>query len=258
MALTGCFITSLAYGAPKAPDKEPPKNLAPKIALPETALVGEVTLKLVGPNGLERVDGIDPTADKFLDSLKERFKLRVLAVYSDPTEFKRFSADLANQRPSPIPRMALISVPTRMDKKSYDEKAVKKEISRYREWFSFAVNTRPIAWLMGRKANSRLKSKLGLDTHFSYLTGPETKRFDLRDLSVSFSVLPSMELYGAKSDFFVAASMLSVPDKLVFLSWIEPSQAVSALNETRAKVIVWLFNMAKANGVTLAAPASED
>jgi hypothetical protein len=235
----------------KTPEKSGPPGAEAQSEAPGEALVGEALVKFKAPNGLARVDGLDPKADEFLESLKKRFRLRVLAVYAEPTEYERFVQGLANRRASFIPRLALVSVPTRMDKKSYDQKAIKKEKRRYREWFSLAVNTRPLAWLMGRKANSRLKDKLGLDVGFSYKTGEETRRFDERDRSLSFTALATMDLYGAKSDFVVAASALGVTDKLVFLSWIEPSQTTKAVDTARALSLAWLFETANLNGEAL-------
>lgn len=247
----GIILATLAFGAVKSP-KEPEKPLE---ISPTAALVGAAKVELLAPTGLIRVDGQDPKGDEFIESLKERFKLRVLAVYADPNEYRDFVAGLSKGQGSLIPRLALISVPTRMDKKSYDPKAVIKEKKRYREWFSLAINTRPLAWLFGRKANSKLKDKLGLNVGFEYQTGQETGRFDEKDRSLSFSVLATMSLYGAKSDFIVAASTLNLADKLIFLSWVEPVASVATLPQALAKArsvsLAWLGEVATKNGQPL-------
>jgi hypothetical protein len=216
-----------------------------------SAQVGEVLIKLVGPQGLTQVDGLDPQADEFILSLRQSFKLRILAIYAEPISYTHFSQGLANHQGRLIPRLALISVTTRMDKKSYDPKQVKKEKSRFRELFSLAVNTRPLAWLFGRRANKKLKEKLGLDLGFSYTTGDETRRFDERDRSVSFSVPATMEFFGVRSNFFVTSSALNVADKIVFLSWIEPSPSPEGMELVRAASLEWLFQMAQLNGESL-------
>jgi hypothetical protein len=246
MFLTAGFIFSSPVWA--ASGKKKPVPLPEPIPM---AAVGQVEITLIGPAGLERVDGLDPSADKFIASLVERFKLRVLALYAEPESFKYFASGLVAGQPRTIPRLAMITVPTRMDKKSYDEKAIAKEKRRYREWYSLAINTRPLAWYFGSKANDKLSEKLGVNVNFSYMTGKETRRFDEKDRSLSFSVLSSMELYGAKTDFFVTASMVNVADKLIFLSWVEPGQSPDVLTLIRTESLKWLDEMAQGNGVFL-------
>ncbi|MDR1395225.1 MAG: hypothetical protein LBK52_03510 [Deltaproteobacteria bacterium] len=240
-ALFGFFPASARAAPSPKPDSQ----------LPSEVLVGQVEIKLQAPAGLERVDGLDPAADEFTASLVERFKLRVLAVYAEPEAFRQFAAGLLRKEPRRIPRLAMITAPVRMDRKSYAAKDVAKEKRRFREWFSLAVNTRPLAWVFGRKANKKLSEKLGVDVKFSYTIGPETRRFDERERSVSFSVLAGMELFGARSDFFLTASMLNVEDKLVFLSWVEPAQEMAAVTAARRTSLSWLEEMASANQAVL-------
>ncbi|MDR1578031.1 MAG: hypothetical protein LBT86_07385 [Deltaproteobacteria bacterium] len=218
---------------------------------PSFAQVGDLTVQLVAPSDLVQVDGLVPAADAFVEAMKERFKLRVLGLYAEPEAFQFFAEGMANQRGRQIPRLALISVPTRMDKKKYDLKAVNKEKSRYREWFSLAVNTRPLAWIFGRKANTKLKEKLGVNLDFSYQTGDETGRFDERDRSLSFTVLTNMTPYSFKSEVLIAASVLNIGDKLVFLSWMEPFKGPESLIKAKSANLGWLFELARLNDVEL-------
>ncbi|MDR1085502.1 MAG: hypothetical protein LBP22_11785 [Deltaproteobacteria bacterium] len=241
------LFQSPAWGETKKVNLEPEAKPLQKL----TAQVGEIEIKLVGPQNMKRVDGLNPAADQFIASMVDRFKLRVLAVYAEPQSFLNFADGLSTGQGRTIPRMAMITVPSRMDKKSYDEKAVNKEKRRYREWYSLAINTRPIAWFFARKANTKLSEKLGLDVNFTYLTGRDTRRFDEKDRSLSFCVLSSMELYGAKTDFFMTASMVNVADKLIFLSWVEPSQSPDSILNSRNESLKWLDEMAAGNGVTL-------
>jgi hypothetical protein len=250
----GAFGSPVAASAKKKTEQKVTEPLATEPSATE-AIVGEARVGLLAPAELTRVDGLSLKGDEFVESLKGRFKLRVLAVYARPDEYLAFVKDLDEGRASLIPRLALISVPTRMDKKTYDQKAVTKEWSRYREWFSLAINTRPLVWFFGRKANGKLKDKLGRDLGFSYQTGEGTGRFDENDRSLSFSVRAKLDLNGGQNDILVAASALNVADKLVFLSYIEPvpgpAELTASLAKARGQSLVWLSAMAKENDVTL-------
>jgi hypothetical protein len=256
VGLLGAFLGSgTLLAATKSVEAKPMTPLKP--SQESSALVGQVKVELVGPAGLDRVDGLNPAADAFIESLKELFKLRVLAVYAEPQAYENFASGLASHNGRSIPRLGIITATTRMEKKSYDAKGLIKEKRRYRERFSLAINTRPLAWLFGRKANKKLEEKLGLNVGFSYKTSQETGRFDERDRSLSFSVLATMTFYDVKSDFLLAASVLNVGDKLVYVAWVEPFIGPESLTKARSANLGWLLAMAKANGLELT-PVVED
>ena len=105
------------------------------------ALVGEVPVNLLEPGGLVRVDGLCPEADKFMLLLSESFKLRVLAVFADPEEWRGFVSAVVNKEPRALPRMAVISVPVKMDGKSFDKKTAAKERRRLNKLVNCAITT---------------------------------------------------------------------------------------------------------------------
>ncbi|MDR2442280.1 MAG: hypothetical protein LBE31_02015 [Deltaproteobacteria bacterium] len=212
------------------------------------ALVGDVQVSLIEPDGLVRVDGMFPEADEFIESLKERFKLRVLAVYAEPDQWRDFVLGIAQKEPRPIPRLAIISVTTRMDGKSYDQKAAKKERRKLNNMVSLAINTRPLTAIFSNRANAKLREKLGVDLKFKYLgLGEFVGKFDENDQSVSYSVLASLSLYGRQSDNFVTATALRVGDKFVYLAWIDPDRSREGISLTKAKTLDWVRQMNRQN-----------
>jgi hypothetical protein len=212
------------------------------------ALVGEVPVNLMEPEGLLRVDGLCPEADKFILSLKERFKLRVLAVYADPDEWRAFVSGVVKKEPRALPRMSIISVNTKMDGKSYDKRSAAKERRRMNNMVSFAINTRIVTAMLSSKANAKLTQKLGVDLRFKYKGfGKHVGKFDECERSVSYSVLASLDVNGLRTDGFVTISSLRVGDKLVFLASVEPSQDSGAITSAKSKFLDWIKSMGDGN-----------
>jgi hypothetical protein len=213
----------------------------------DSAVVGTLQLSLIPPQGLVRVDGLCPEADDFMFSLQERFKLRVLAVYAETDQWRHFVEGLANGEPRKIPSVAIISVTTKMEKKSYDAKASAKERRRYGNLVSLAVNTRILAAIFANRANAKLADKLGRDLDFSYRVGKYAGKFAESERSISFSVLTSLYLFGLRADSFVTASALSVGDKFVFLAWVDPDRSPEGIELTKAKSLSWLNEIGQIN-----------
>jgi hypothetical protein len=219
---------------------------------PETAsasvLVGEVPVNLLVPEGLARVDGLCPEADEFILSLRERFKLKVLAVYADPDEWRDFVAGVVAGRPTNLPRTAIITVTTKMDAKSYDKKAAAKERRKFNNMVSLAINTRPLTALFSNRANAKLRDKLGVDLRFSYRGRSEhVGRFDENERSVSYSTLTSLELNGRRTEGFTTVSALRVGDKFVFLAWVEPDRDPGLIGTAKDRTLKWVKEMGEGN-----------
>ncbi|MDR1545581.1 MAG: hypothetical protein LBU12_02460 [Deltaproteobacteria bacterium] len=233
-ALTWCGDASAALGDAASPAAE-------------RTSVGSVEVNLVKPEGLSRVDGLCPEADAFILSLVDRFKLKVLAVYADPDQWRHFAEGLAAGAPRAIPRTAVAATTVKMAGKSYDAKGVAKEKRRFNNWVSLAVNTRPLARLFSSKANKKLTSKLGRDLQFGYRTGQNVGKFNETAKSVSYGVLVSMTLFGLSSDVFATAAALNVGDKFIFLTWIEPDQAQSSIERAKISSLTWLGRLTGLN-----------
>ena len=226
---------------------EAPKAEAPK-PLEHQALVGEVPVNLMEPQGMARVDGMCPQADEFILSLRERFKLKVLAVYADPDQWRDFAEAVARKEPRALPRMAVIAVTTKMDGKHYDRKAAAKERRKFNNMVSLAINTRPLTAIFSNRANAKLRDKLGVDLRFSYRGyGEHVGKFEESERSVSYSVLASLSVYGQRTDSFATISAIRVGDKFVFLAFVEPAQAPDLIGQAKAKTLEWVRRMGEGN-----------
>jgi hypothetical protein len=213
-----------------------------------SVMVGMVPVNLLGPEGLARVDGLCPEADEFILSLRERFKLKVLAVYADEAQWRDFVAAVARREPRALPRLAIVSVTTRMDGKSYDNKAAAKERRKFNNMVSLAINTRPLTAIFSNRANAKLRDKLGVDLRFKYLGhGENVGKFDENERSVSYSVLASLDLFGQATESFVTLSALRVGDKFVFLAWVEPDRDLGLIGSAKARTLSWVREMADGN-----------
>ncbi|MDR1657163.1 MAG: hypothetical protein LBT47_06350 [Deltaproteobacteria bacterium] len=212
------------------------------------AMVGSVEVSLIGPEGLIKVDGQCPEADQFIELIKERFKLRVLAMYADPEQWQYFVDGLAVKEPRSIPPLAAIGVTTRMDGKSYDDKRAAKERRKLNNLVSLAINTRPLVSIFGNRANAKLREKLGLDLGFRYQgLGEFVGKFDENDRSVSYSVLASSNLYGQKNENFVTLTALRVSDKFIYLAWIDPDRTSEGISQTKTRTLNWVRQMNQEN-----------
>ena len=243
-----CLVSLLAAVAVLSPEAAMAVDGAKAEAAKAEALVGEVPVNLLEPEGLVRVDGLCPEADNFIFSLRERFKLKVLAVYANPDEWRYFVSGVVNKEPRALPRVAIISVTTKMDGKSYDKKSAAKERKKHNNMVSLAINTRPLTAIFSNRANAKLRQKLGVDLRFKYLgLGEHVGKFDENDRSVSYSVLASLAINGRQTDSFVPASSLRVGDKLVFLAWVEPDRDPARITQAKARTLDWVNEMGKGN-----------
>ena len=228
----GLFPAGTAAAAVAEPEASGP---------PDRIMVGEVPVNLSGPEGMVRVDGLCPAADEFILSLRERFKLKVLAVYADPAEWRHFVEGLERREPRAVPRLAAIGVTTKMDGKSYDAKGADRERRKMGNMVSLAINTRPLTALFSNRANAKLRDKLGVDLRFKYRGRSENVgKFAETDRSDSYSVMAGLELYGQRTESFVTATALTVGDKFVFLAWVEPGPDQALIGRARAGTLAWV------------------
>jgi hypothetical protein len=235
MAVTG-LLWLLAGGSAMAKDYTP-----------DNAFVGQQAVELLQPDGLVKVNGMCPEADEFIESLKEIFKLNVLAVYANPDQWKLFVNGLVKKQPSMVPSLAVISSTTRGETKSYDRKGVAKELRHLNNMVQLAINTKPLSVIMSNRANAKLRTKLGKDLGFSYALGKDVGRYAEDDRSISFSLMTSLKLYGLRTDSFVTASALNIGDKFIYLTWFDPDRSQAGIEQLKAKSVAWLGEMAKLN-----------
>jgi hypothetical protein len=215
---------------------------------PDKAFVGQQEVGLVQPDGLVKVNGLCPEADEFIGSLRERFRLNVLAVYADPDQWRIFVNGLAKGQPRAVPAMAIVSSTVRMENRSYDPKGVAKERRHLNNMVGLAINTKPLSVLMSGRANKKLAEKLGQDIGFSYAIGKGVGRFAETDRSISFALMTSARLFGLRTDSFVSATALNVGDKFVYLTWFNPDRSQEGIDRLKARSIAWLEEMARRNG----------
>lgn len=204
-----------------------------------TVKVGKVSVALKAPEGLSRVDGLSPAADAYVRSLEPKFKLQILALYADKNEWKKFTEAVKNGRPTAIPPMAMICVPRKMAKKSYDPKAVRKEFKKYSNWFSAAANNRPMAAVLTGQANSKLKEYMGVDLDFKYKTGAHTRKVSETSNSISLASRVSFKINGRVTDGILTATSLAVGDKLVFSGYFQEASSVEKRDEAVARAVQW-------------------
>ncbi|MDR2368625.1 MAG: hypothetical protein LBF58_11060 [Deltaproteobacteria bacterium] len=214
----------------------------------ERVVIGEQPIEILQPDGLVKVNGLYPEADEFIESLKKRFKLNVLAVYANKQEWEVFVKGLAKGQPRMVPTLAIISSTTRMVKENYDKKGVAKERRHLNNMVTLAINTKPISVLMSKKANDKLTEKLGKDLGFSYAVNKEVGKYSEDERSISFALMTSVKLNGLRTDSFVTASALNVGNKFIFLTWFNPDRSPNGINELKAKNAAWLSQLASLNG----------
>ncbi|UQZ88065.1 hypothetical protein C4J81_02075 [Deltaproteobacteria bacterium Smac51] len=247
LLLMAAMALSLAAGLPSAQAKPAPK----KVADLNQADIGTLTLVMAAPAGMTRVDGKYPAADEYIKSLEPKFKLRVLAIYADPAEWKSFVEAVAAHKPASIPRYAMICVPKKMAKKSFTAKTAEKELKRYASWFSFAANNGVVAKTLTSKGNAKLTEKMGVDIGFKFLTDKFTKKFDDNRNSLSLGARVSFNVFGQRSEVFLTATSLQVADKLVFLAYFENSGPDDKMQSIKANSLNWRDAVAEANAVTI-------
>jgi hypothetical protein len=220
----------------------------------DTVKIGELEVGMVQPEGLIKVNGLCPEADKFMESLKDLFKLNVLAVYANPDQWTVFVNGLSTGQPRLLPSIAVISSTIRMEGKSYDQKSVVKERRRLNNLIGLAINTKPLSMVMSNRANAKLRQKLGRELGFSYSTGQDVGRFAETERSISFALKTSLNLNGLRSDSFVTASALNVGDKFIYLTWFTPDRSPEGMDKQKTQSIVWMNQVSSLNA-NLAASA---
>ncbi len=214
---------------------------------PNEVLVGQVPVVLAAPAGLTRVDGQDQKVDEYVKTLEPKFKLTVLALYAEPAQWKKFVDAVAARQPASIPRMAMICMPSKMPKKSFDAMAMRKEQRSYASWFSLAANNRPMAALLTSQGNAKLKEKLGVDLDFKFKTDDFTQKFAETSNSISFGSQVSFKVFGQVSQVFLTTTSLGVSDKMIYLAYFEESGPADALRGIQSKSLTWRDDLSSRN-----------
>jgi len=209
--------------------------------------IGKVIVSLIGPEGLSRVDGGNAKADAYIKTLEPKFKLRVLGLYADPGQWKAFVDDASAGRPAAIPRFAMICVPAKMPRKSYDPAKMRKEFKKYDNWFSLAANNRVTAALLTSQGNKKLKEYMGVDIDFKFRSGDYSKKFSESSNSISVGALVSFNVHKKASDVYLTVTSLGIGDKLVFLAYFENSGPPEKLAQIQAASLMWRQRVSELN-----------
>ncbi|MDR3154356.1 MAG: hypothetical protein LBW85_08855 [Deltaproteobacteria bacterium] len=236
------LASGLLFGGPAAAADGPAAG---------AARVGEFTVNLAAPEGMSLVTGLCPKGDEFLYRMNERFKLVVLAAFARPDEYLDFCRAMERGEFRNVPNIALVTVPRKMHERSYDGKRTAKEIKRYVSWFTLATNTRIIALGLEGKANRSLTRKLGHDLDFTYALGDYTRVFHRTPTSLGVGVLASFNLWGSRSDNYVAVLVHQMGDKLIFLSMEGLDRSPQGIEALRAELLKWGSDMTSRNAPPL-------
>lgn len=221
--------------------------LAQKRKQDNRAVVGSVTVNMVGPEGLIRVDGLFPQADAYIKSLEPKFKLTVLSIYAVESEWKAFVDAAAQGRPTAIPRYAMLCAPLKMAFKSYDTKKVRQEFKKYDNWFSLVASNKPMATLLTSQGNKKLKEYMGVNIGFKFHTDKFTAKFADTSGSMSVGARVSFNVFTQPSSVYLTVTALNLADKLIFMAYFENAGPPEVLNEIQVKSLAWLAAMKAAN-----------
>ena len=190
-----------------------------KAHISDLAQIGDVSVRLIGPDNLQRVDGLNQAADEFIKSREEKMKLRVLAIYADPAEWHGFVENLKNKKEAGIKNIALICEPIKLMDLKFDDKAWRKETRRYKNWFSFAINTRPVTYLLNSKLEKKVKKSSDPEVTIQYMVDKNSGKFFEDDKSISFGTPIETKLFGQKQKLYLAITSMRLADKLLFLAY---------------------------------------
>lgn len=218
--------------------------------------VGEVTVTLAGPEGLARVDGLEAQADDYIQKTAPKLKLKVMALYADTEEWARFVTDAAGGRPAAVPRFALLCTTASMPKKHYDQKNLRRELTRYEKWFNLAAGNKILAALLTRQGNRKLTEIMGLDIGFEFKVDQFTRKFDQGGDFLSLGAKVAFNVFGRPSQVFLTASAQAVGDKIIFLAYFEKDRREIEKIQDRAKT--WRHNLARINADQYRSPGQAD
>lgn len=213
----------------------------------DVAQVGKVSVKLVAPEGLVRVDGRNAQADAYIKKLEPKFKLKVLALYAKADEWDKFVAAAGAGQPASIPRFAMTCVPSKMPKKSFTDKAVRQEFKRYASWFSMAANNQPMAALLTAQGNKKLREYMGVDIGFKFNPGDNTKKISETSNAITFGAEVDFKVFGKPSKIYLTATSLQISDKMIFMAYFENRESTKNIVEIQSRAIAWRTLMSSAN-----------
>lgn len=201
--------------------------------------VGQVAVHLVAPAGLDRVDGTEPTADAYLKKIEPKLKIKVLAIYAVTSEWKKFVQAIKNGQPVAIPRLALICVPQKMPKKSFDLKKLLREHRKFSEWFSLAANNRPMTLLLSSHGNKKLEEILGVNLDFNVKHDKYTQKFASGSSFMSIGTGVSFNIFGQTSTIYLTATSQAVGDKMIFLGYVEAMDSSKVVESIQTQALSW-------------------
>ncbi len=190
-----------------------------KAQISDLAQIGDVPVRLIGPDNLLRVDGLNQAADEFIKSREEKMKLKVLAIYADPAEWHTFVDNLKNKKEAGIKNFALICEPTKLMDLKFDDKAWRKETRRYKNWFSFAINTKPITALLNNKLEKKVQKSSAPEVNIKYIVDKNSGNFFEDDKSISFGTPIETRLFGQTQKLYLAVTSMRFADKLLFIAY---------------------------------------
>lgn len=201
--------------------------------------VGQVTVTMTPPEGMVRVDGRNARADAFVKAVEPKFKFKVLAIYADKKEWDAFVEAASKKQPASIPRYAMIGVPRKMHKKSFDTAKARKELKSNANWFNLAANNSVTASLLTSQGNKKLKEYMGVDIGFKFKTDKFTQVFEETSSSASAGARVDFKLHGQPSEVYLTVTPMRVGDKFIYLAYFEKSGTAEQLRAVQAKTGTW-------------------
>jgi hypothetical protein len=208
------------------------------------APLGEVTVSLAGPAGLARVDGLNAQVDDYIQKTAPKLKFQVLALYAVADEWAAFVAAAAAGRPASLPRFALLGTTQNMPKKHYDNKNLRRELTRYERWFGLGADNRPLAAVLTRQGNRKLTEVMGVDIGFKFQVDQFTRKFDQGGDFLSVGAKVAFNIFGQPSQAFLTVTALAVGDKIVYLAYFEKDKEIQSIQE---QARAWRQNMSRLN-----------
>jgi hypothetical protein len=168
-----------------------------------------------------------------------------MALYADTGEWARFVAAAAGSRPAAVPRFALLCTTATMSKKHYDQKSLRRELTRYEQWFNLAAGNQILAALLTRQGNRKLTEIMGVDIGFEFKVDQFTRKFDQGGDFLSLGAKVAFNVFGQPSQVFLTVTAQAVGDKIIYLAYFEKDGQEIEKIQDRAKT--WRQNLVRIN-----------
>jgi hypothetical protein len=214
-------------------------------AQPGQAQMGELTVSLIGPEGLAQVYGLKERADAYIREKAPKLRLQVMALYADTGEWASFVTAAAERRPASVPRFALLCTTATMPKKHYDQKSLRRELTRYEKWFNLAAGNQLLAALLTRQGNRKLTGIMGADIGFEFKVDQFTSKFDQGGDFLSLGAKVAFNVFGRPSQVFLTVTAQAVGDKIIYLAYFEKDR--QEIEKIRARAKSWRQNLVRIN-----------